>query len=244
VAYPDVASCPANLSRLVAQLPGLIYAQRGNELYVNLYLDNEATVKLDAGTVRVRQQTTYPWDGTATVYLDVDRPMTFTLKLRVPGWVGDAPFASDLYAFTPLADPRRRYGVHDVGFSEVPPSGWHEIRQVWQPGSFVIMRFPMPVRRVLAHAGVKDDAGRAAIQRGPVVYALEGVDNDGKVLDTVIPIETAFTSAFRSDLLGGVAVLTATLPAVGGAPARTITAVPYFTWANRARGEMVVWVRR
>jgi len=102
----------------------------------------------------------------------------------------------------------------------------------------------MPVRRVVANSGVKDDVGKAAIQRGPIVYALEAVDNGGKVLDVPVPMTTTFTPAFKSDVLGGVTVLTATLPATGDAPARTITAVPYFAWANRGRGEMVVWIRQ
>jgi hypothetical protein len=102
----------------------------------------------------------------------------------------------------------------------------------------------MPVRRIVANPGVKDDAGKAAIQRGPVLYVLEGVDNGGKVLDLSVPMTTTFASAFKADLLGGVTVLTATLPAVGDTPARTITAVPYFAWANRGRGEMVTWIRQ
>jgi DUF1680 family protein len=199
-------------------------------------------VKLDAGTVRVRQKTNYPWDGVATVYLDVDQPMEFALKLRVPGWAGDAPFASDLYRFAPLPQPVR-YGVHDVQFP-LPSDGWHVIRQRWTKGSFVIMRLPMPVRRVTANPGVKDDVGKAAIQRGPIVYALEAVDNGGKVLDVPVPMNTTFTPAFKPDVLGGVTVLTATIPATADAPARTIIAVPYYAWANRGRGEMVVWIKQ
>ncbi len=240
-AYFDVACCPANLARLIAQLPGLIYAQRGNELSVNLYVESEATVKLDAGTVHVRQKTNYPWDGVVSVYLDVDQPTEFTLKLRVPGWAGDAPFASDLYRFTPLPQPAM-YGVHDVQ-RPLPVDGWHVIKQRWSKGSFVVLRLPMNVRRVVANPGVKDDAGKAAIQRGPIVYALEGVDNDGKVLDVTLPLDAKFTPAARPDLLGGVTVLTTTIPATASAPARTLTAVPYFAWANRGRGEMVVWIK-
>jgi len=240
-AYFDVACCPANLSRLLAQLPGLIYAQRGNELYVNLYAESEATVKLDAGRVHARQKTNYPWDGVVTVYLDVDQPTEFTLKLRVPGWAGDAPFASDLYRFSQRAPAM--FGVQDMQ-RPLPADGWHAIKQRWSKGSFVVLRFPMPVRRVLANPAVKEDLGKAAIQRGPVLYVLEGVDNGGKVLDLSVPMSTTFTPAFNSDLLGGVMVLTATLPAAGDAPARTITAVPYFAWAKRGRGEMVTWIKQ
>jgi DUF1680 family protein len=104
----------------------------------------------------------------------------------------------------------------------------------------------MPVRRVLAHVNVKDDAGKAAIQRGPLVYALEGVDNGGKVLDASVPLDATFTPTFKSDLLGGVTSLSTTVAvtaADGTKTNRTITAIPYFAWANRGRGEMAVWIK-
>jgi DUF1680 family protein len=245
-AYPDVACCPANLARAVAQLPGLIYAQTGGDVYVNLYVESEASVKLGAGAVRVRQRTNYPWDGLATVYVDVDRPTEFTLKLRVPGWLGDAPLPSDLYRFASGTGLRNIYSVHDTPITTMPKDGWHVIHQVWQPGSFVVMRLPMPIRRVLAHANVRDDAGKAAIQRGPVVYALEGVDNGGKVLDVSVPLDATFTPVFKSDLLGGVTSLSTTVAvtaADGTKTNRSITAIPYFAWANRGRGEMAVWIK-
>ena len=103
---------------------------------------------------------------------------------------------------------------------------------------------PMPVRRVLANPGVVADAGRAAIQRGPIVYCLEGVDHGGSVLNMSLPLTAGFTPAFKADLLGGVTALVATLPAAGSAPAQTVTAIPYFAWANRGRGEMVVWIKQ
>jgi hypothetical protein len=239
VAYPDVACCPANLARLVAQLPGLIYAQKDDALYVNLYMSSEADVVIKGAKVHVKQTTNYPWDGTVAFEVTADRAVRFPMYGRVPGWIGGQVLASDLYTFASALSREATPGWHsldDVSISEAAAARGASVRST--------VDLPMPVRRVLAHLGVKDDAGRAAIQRGPVVYALEGVDNDGKVLDTVIPIDTVFSPAFRSDLLGGVIVLTATLPAAGASPARTITAVPYFAWANRGRGEMVVWVRR
>ncbi|MEI6245126.1 MAG: glycoside hydrolase family 127 protein, partial [Acidobacteriota bacterium] len=97
--------------------------------------------------------------------------------------------------------------------------------------------FAMPVRRVVANANLKEDAGKTAIMRGPIVYALEGEDNGGKVLDVTLPASAQFTAVPQKDLLGGVTTLTTK---VGE---RTITAVPYFAWANRGRGEMVVWIK-
>jgi uncharacterized protein len=248
-AYFDVACCPANLSRLVAQLPGLIYSQTDNEIYVNLYAASEADVKYKGGTVHIAQRTQYPWDGNVQFQISADRAMDVTLKLRVPGWTGPTVFASDLYKFTtPLSEPVR-FGALDKMANTTSP-GWVTVslpisaaaasRKLTVSARILI---PMPVRRVVANPGVTEDAGKAAIQRGPVLYALEAVDNGTGLLTLAVPASTTFTPAFKADLLGGVTTLSATLPAAGATPARTITAVPYFAWANRGRGEMVLWIK-
>jgi len=246
-AYFDVACCPANLSRLIAQLPGLIYSQTDNDIYVNLYAASEAIVPYKGGNVHVVQRTQYPWDGTVNFEVSADRPMNVTLKFRVPGWTGATVFASDLYRFTTPVSQAVRYGFQDR-MRETTTPGWVS----WElnisagavsnkiPGRILI---PMPVRRVVANPGVIEDAGKAAIQRGPVLYALESADNGTGLLALSVPMDTAFTPTFKNEVLGGVTTLTATLPAAGATAARTITAVPYFAWANRGRGEMVVWIK-
>lgn len=242
-AYFDVACCPANLARLMAELPGLIYATRGGELFVNLYVNGDATVKIGDATLTVRQLTNYPWDGVVRIDVFADRPVDVTLKLRSPGWLGASPVASDLYTFASPVKDVIRYTRSGLAGEAVTGGGWIDMplkiseAVVKQKAPTQIrLSIPMPVRRVLAHKGIADNVGKTAIQRGPVVYALEAVDNNGKVLDVSLPIDAAFTHAVRADMLGGVAVLTTT----NGA--RTITAVPYYAWANRGRGEMVTWV--
>ena len=249
-AYFDVACCPANLSRLLAQLPGLIYATDGNQVFVNLYLSSEADVVVKGAKVHISQVTNYPWDGTVEFKITANTPVTFSLQVRVPGWLGSSVFASDLYTYTTPASERATLSVLDNGRT-VNSTGWQALTISYSDNAvarhFVMtaaVRLPMPVRRVVANPRVNDDVAKAAIQRGPIVYALEGVDNDGNVLDLTMPLDATFTPAFKPDLLGGVTVLTATLPPTSAAPARTITAVPYFAWANRGRGEMVVWVKR
>jgi DUF1680 family protein len=249
-AYFDVACCPANLARLIAQLPGLIYATDGNQVFVNLYVSSEADVVVKGAKVHISQTTNYPWDGNISVSITADRAVEFPLKLRVPGWLGASVFGSDLYTFTKPTVERAQVGAYDYDRGADRPGWYGENIAITAAGAarqspvHARVSLPMPVRRIVANPGVKDDVGKAAIQRGPIVYALEAVDNGGKVLDVPVPMTTTFTPAFKSDVLGGVTVLTATLPATGEAPARTITAVPYFAWANRGRGEMVVWIRQ
>ena len=249
-AYFDVACCPANLARLMAQLPALIYATRGRELFVNLYVDSDATVRIDGATVRIKQTTNYPWDGTVRLDLTSDRAVDVTLKLRVPGWLDATPVASDLYAFDgAVTDPMALTapGARAASVSVAPGRRWLDVPAHLTPAATpqVTLTLPMPVRRVLANPGIADDVGKAAIQRGPLVYALEGVDNGGKILDLSIPLAAAFTVEHRADLLGGVTVLTTTVPAGSGAASpRLVTAVPYYAWANRGRGEMATWIKR
>jgi DUF1680 family protein len=251
-AYFDVACCPANLARLVAQLPGLIYSTDGHQVFVDLYVSSEADLTVNGAKVHIKQTTNYPWDGQVAFDITADRAVRFPLRVRVPGWIGGSVFSSDLYQFASPARQPATVQIFDVRASTIEP-GWvakpqdipiTEGAAARHVPVHVSVNLPMPVRRVVANPGVKDDAGKAAIQRGPVVYALEGVDNDGHVLDTTVPVEAAFAPSTRADLLGGVTVLTTTLPATTTTPARTITAIPYFAWANRGRGEMVVWVKK
>jgi DUF1680 family protein len=118
----------------------------------------------------------------------------------------------------------------------VPPGKPIEFAHTWNPRDYVTVEMPMPVRRVLANDAVGEDKGKAAIQRGPILYALEAVDNGGSLKDVTIPLDTKLTSTFRPDLLGGVQVVT------GKVGDRTITAVPYYAWNNRGKGDMAVWV--
>jgi DUF1680 family protein len=234
--YFDVACCPANLSRLMAQLPGLIYAQSADRLYVNLFVGSTASVTLAAVKTVVTQRTEYPWSGDVTVHIDPARPITAAVAVRVPSWTlaNERPGALYRYAAAIEAKP-----VIKVNGKAVPldiTDGYVDIRRHWQKGDAISIEFPMPVRRVLANDKVAEDRGMAAIQRGPIVYALEGVDNGGTLKDVSLPLDVPLSAAFRPDLLSGVEVIT------GKVGDRTITAVPYYAWNNRGKGEMAVWV--
>ena len=245
-AYFDVACCPANLARLMARLPELVYAQRDDELFVNLYAESKATVKLPKGQVQIDQTTRYPWDGKISLSLQLATPMEFTLRLRAPGWINDTPIASDLYRFTKRTDDEPITVVVAGRRAEAQiDRGWITLRRQWMSGDRVELAIPMPARRVLSHDAIKDNIGKAAIQRGPIVYSLEGVDNGGRVVDAVIPLTAPFAPVFQGELMGGVMVLRADLreAALPMAATRIYTAIPYFAWANRGRGEMVVWIR-
>lgn len=240
--YFDVACCPANLSRFMEQIPGLIYAQRDADLFVNLFIGSTASVQLGATSVRVAQTTEYPWDGSVTIHVDPRNPVDATLAVRIPGWSLGQAMPTDLYRFADAGNvaaglsrtPSPTISVNGRPQPLTIDKGFARIRRRWRRGDVVTLDLPMPIHRVLAHAGVADDRNRAAIQRGPIVYCLEAVDNPavGHLNDVVVPLDAPLTHAFRRDMLGGVDVITGD----------RLVAVPYFAWNNRGKGEMAVWV--
>ena len=235
-----MACCPANLARLLAHLPGFVYAQRGDELFVNLFVASEAEVELDSGKVRVVQETSYPWDGRILITLSPATPVELTVHLRIPGWARGEAVPSDLYRFgdSGKASPELKMNGEVVALSL--EAGFASARRVFEDGDRLELTLPMPVRRVEAHSAVEGNRGKLALQRGPLVYAAEAVDNGGRVLDLVLPKEVELEVTFREDLLGGVAAITGT--ARRGGNEVPFLAIPYFTWANRGPGEMVVWI--
>ena len=233
--YFDVACCPANLARLMGQLPGLIYAQRDGEVFVNLFIGSDATFDTTGTRLHLAQATDYPWQGRVTLHVDPVRPARFALALRVPGWARGEAVPSQLYRFANAGrtgddDVTLTVNGHAVPIATV--KGYARIEREWRKGDVVQLNLPMRVRRVFANDAVAEDRGKAAIQRGPVVYCLEGVDNGGHVLQTSLPLDETLTAAFRPDLLGGVDVIRG----------KAVTAVPYYAWNNRGKGEMAVWI--
>lgn len=234
-AYFDVACCPANLSRLMAQLPGLIYAQRESTLYVGLFAASEADVRIAGVPMKVTQRTGYPWTGEVAIALAPERPIDLTLAIRIPGWARNEPVHTDLYRFADVSAERVALSVNRRPVPLTVQDGFATIRRRWRKGDVVDLTLPMPVRRVLANDAVADDRGRAAIQRGPIVYCVESADN-GPLGTLRLSLDAQFAHTFAPDLLNGVEAITSTVDG------RTITAVPYYAWNNRGRGEMAVWV--
>ena len=235
-----MACCPANLARLLAHLPGFVYAQRGDELFVNLFVASEAEVELDAGRVRVEQETGYPWDGRILLTFSPARPVELTVHLRIPGWARGQPVPSELYRFAdnPSASPDLKLNGELVPLSL--ESGFASVRRIFEDGDRLELNLPMPVRRVEAHDSVAGNRGRLALQRGPLVYAAEAVDHGGRVVDLVLPRKAELEATLRENLLGGVVAIAGTARRDGNEV--PFLAIPYFSWANRGPGEMVVWI--
>jgi hypothetical protein len=246
-----VACCPGNITRFMASVPGYVYAERDDALWVNLFVANTADIKLDNGrTVHVNEETRYPWDGAVKMTVTPDQTAALTIHLRIPGWARNEPVSSDLYRF---ADTNTAPVVLKVNGSAIPvklDKGYVNLTRTWKKGDTIELALPMPVRRVLANDHVAADRGRVAIERGPIVYAAEWVDNaDGKVRNLMLPANAQFTAEYRPAMLKGVEVVTGKAIALsyneGGQVVKhqqDLTMIPYYAWANRGRGQMAVWL--
>ena len=247
------ACCPPNTLRMIASLGGYVAAVKGDTLYVNLYSPGEIRTELAGGEVRLRQTTDYPWEGRIRLDLEMAAPRDFTLALRLPGWALGKPLPTDLYHY--LDDQPSGYSVSIQGkpVRAVEDLGYLRLTRRWNPGDRIELDFPMPVRRVLGNERIAATRGQVALERGPVVYCLEGVDNDGRVFDFFLPDDAPVTARRREDLFGGVVALHT--PAAQrvrrgeGADERIteaaeMTAIPYALWNNRGLAPMAVWIAR
>jgi uncharacterized protein len=245
------ACCPVNVVRFIPSIAGYAYAARGNRLYVNLFIAGSARADLNGRTVEVVQDTKYPWDGNVRITVNPQTPGPFTVMLRIPGWAQGRPVPGDLYSYLGPDAAASVVKVNGKPFSQSLDKGYLEISNDWKKGDVIEAAFPMIPRRAIANEAVKDDIGRVAVERGPLVYCAEGVDNDGRVLNFLLPDDAALKDAFVADLLGGVTVLRARgarvlsdLDGKRSAEPADITLVPYYAWCHRGAGPMTVWMAR
>lgn len=246
------ACCPPNILRTIASLGGYVAAVQDDKLFVNLYAQGEATASVGGVRVKLEQTTSYPWEGTVNFRVQPERPAEFTLCLRIPGWVQGKPLPSDLYSYDDPAPAKWSLRVNGKELSAQPQDGFARISRQWKSGDTVTLDLSMPVRRVAGNPQIAATRGLVALERGPVVYAFEGVDNEGSVFETVLPRGAQVKPEPRKDFLGGVTVLDitgaekASRQQDGKATARPVrlTAIPYAVWANRGLTPMTVWVAR
>jgi len=239
------ACCPPNIARLIASLGQYIYSYRSNdrEWYVHLYVGGQAEQTIGDRSVRLTQQTNYPWDGHIQIKVETEGAAEFTIALRVPGWCKGAVL---------------KVNGEGVDVSSHLHKGYVKLSRTWVNGDEIEMELPMVVEKVRSHPKVRANAGRLALQRGPIVYCLEEADNGDNLPDIRIADASEFEASFEDGLLEGVVVLRGEakrvkLPDHGeeqlylAAPCEfaevPVTAVPYYAWANREPGEMLVWLQ-
>nr|GFB95392.1 hypothetical protein [Tanacetum cinerariifolium] len=210
---------------------------------------NTANLTVNKKPVQLVQQNNYPWDGGLKFVVNPAASADFNLLVRVPGWARGEAMPSNLYTFATPVKNEVVIKINGKPTAYTLRNGYAVLPRKWRKGDVVEMTLPMDVRRVVANPNVKDDLGKVALQRGPIMYCAEWPDNQGKATNFVVPPTATFTAAYRPELLNGVTTLTATVPAVQVDAAansiqtvpQTLTAIPYYAWANRGKGEMTVW---
>ncbi|MEO6314663.1 MAG: glycoside hydrolase family 127 protein [Chitinophagaceae bacterium] len=243
----ECSCCPTNMARLLPAVPGYMYAQKDDNLYVNLFISGTADLNIGKTPVQVLQQNNYPWDGALAFTMNPKKSVLFNLMVRIPGWAQDAVVPSDLYHFQNKAGTKPVIKVNGLAVDYTIKDGYAVIARTWKKNDLVNVDLPMDVRRIASSNNLKDDIGKVALQRGPLVYCAEWPDNNGKTSNIVMPEGTTFTSEFMPALLNGVTVLKAEVPVVlvsNGLVSmvkQPFTAIPYYSWANRGKGEMMVW---
>jgi DUF1680 family protein len=244
--------CPPNVARLLASLGDYTYAQDQDGIYVNLFIAGGARISMKGQQILLAQETDYPWDGRIKIQVQPERPSTFTLFLRIPGWCRNEPMPGGLYRYMTPQAPAVGLRINGQESLVDLDRGFARLNRRWQAGDVVELDLPMPVRRVLADERVIDNRGMVALERGPLVYCAEGRDNDGHVMNLLIPDPTDLSAEYRADLLGGVCVITGKVLRLERGPDQDsvlrgeheLVAVPYYSWANRGENRMSVWLAR
>ena len=229
----DCSCCPTNVVRLLPSLPGYTYAHQDDRLFVNLYIGGNATIPL-AREVKLTQETSYPWSGAVKLTIDPSEPTEFALHLRIPGWARNEPVPSDLYRYLDRPDAPVTLRVNGEPVAVESNQGFAVVRRNWRSGDTVELDLPLPVRRVMSHENIEDNRGRVAVERGPLVYCAEGIDNGGAALDLTLPDDAPLVVERDEGLLGGMTKICS-----GG-----VTLIPYYAWSHRGAGEMNVWLAR
>ncbi|WP_301921811.1 glycoside hydrolase family 127 protein [Ferruginibacter sp.] len=243
----ECSCCPTNLARLIPSIPGYMYAVNEDNLYINLFINSSADLSVRNKPVQVIQQNNYPWDGNLIFTINPKAAAVFNLLVRIPGWAQNKAIPSTLYQFQNASAVKPMIKVNGTVVDYTIVNGYATINRTWKKNDKVEVDLPMEVRRVVANEKLKEDIGKVALQRGPLMYCAEWKDNNGKASNIILPDNALFTTEFKPELLNGVTVLKSEVPAViiNGNDISTVKqsfiAIPYYSWANRGKGEMMVW---
>jgi len=232
-----------------------MYAVKDRNLYVNLFAGNTATIQVAGKNVMLEQQTNYPWDGDITLKIQKNQAKQFNMMIRIPEWVNEKPVPSDLYSYNDQVKGGYSVLVNGQKVDGQLQNGYLSISRKWKKGDVVTIHFDMPVRMVKANSKVKNDDGRTAVERGPLVYCAEGADNTSfNIFQFLMPRKPQFTVADKQ--INGLRNVNFSVKAIevsgqtidtndkGEAVVKPVklTMIPYYAWNHRGVGLMEVWM--
>jgi DUF1680 family protein len=232
--------CPPNIARLLVSIQSYMYAVADDEIAVHLYGESKAKFECAGANVELVQNTNYPWQGAIGFDISVDKPARFTVSLRIPEWADGAAL---------------KVNGETVELGKVMIDGYARIERDWSTGDHIDLDLPLEARALWANPEVRQDAGRKALMRGPLVYCVETTDNGAGLNGIELGDLGTSTESTIAELNGAVALdlvvmrdaadwgsdLYRTAPPQ--AKPATARFVPYHLWDNRTPGEMLVWIR-
>lgn len=218
-AWYGCACCPSQISRFLPSIGNYIYGTSKEAIWVNLYIGNSTEIQAGKNHITLKQETDYPWNGKVKLTVSSTTPLNKEIRLRIPGWC-------------------KQYTLAVNGQQQMAPveKGYAVVQKEWKDGDEISLHLEMPVEIVEADSRVKQNTGKRAIQRGPLVYCMEETDNTKDFDKLAITPQTAFNCNFETSLLNGVEIIQAT----NGD--KTISLIPYYAWDNREAGKMKVWI--
>jgi len=254
------ACCPSNLCRFIPSMPGYIYGVRDNNLYVNLFAANTATIAVGGKKVTLEQSTQYPWEGDIAIKVLQNKAKAFNMMVRIPGWAQNQVVPSDLYSFSDDILAGYEVTVNGQTVKGELQNGYLVINRNWKKGDVVRVHLDMPVRTVVANHRVSDDRGRIAVERGPLVYCAEWADNAGinphhlllarQPQFDVQPAYSIQNTEGNGNSFNVAAIKANAQEAAVDADGRLVskdvkvTLIPYYAWNHRGAGKMDVWLAR
>jgi DUF1680 family protein len=239
----DCSCCPVNVVRIIASVPGYIYATRDEDVYVNLFIGNRAEIDVNGRQLEIQQKTNYPWDGRVEIAINNPEAVPAQFNIRVPGWLRNEVLPGDLYRYTDNMELGVKLTVNGEDEKVNITDGYiRPLKQEWKQGDKIEVVFDMAVRTVESHENVAANQGKMALERGPIVFCAEAADNPDGVLDLNIEESGSFEYTFDEQLLNGVGKIMGKAETDAGTT--SFTAIPYYAWAHRQIGEMAVWLNK
>lgn len=228
----DCSCCPTNLIRFIPSIPGLIYSTTKDVLYVNLYASNTANIALENNNLEISQKTNYPWDGKVSISVSPKKEIPFTLKFRIPSWARNQVLPGDLYHYKTISAAKTTLSINGKPLACKEDNGYIVITRKWKKGEIILLNFPMEVKEVVTNEKVEGNKGKVSLEYGPIVYAIEEIDNPMAFDKITIDANDTFKVVKEPTLLEGVNTI----------QTKNFKAIPYYSWSNRGVGKMKVWI--
>ncbi len=236
--------CPTNIVRFIPQIPSYIYALEDECIFVNLFIGSIASIELQETEVSLIQETNYPWGGDVKITVSLTQKKEFVIAIRIPGWAQNKPVPSDLYHYLTPNNKEINLKINNELIEFQIENGFAKIQRIWKDNDTIELNFPMPIRRVLSNPKVKENYDKVAIERGPIVYCIESVDNEVEsIFNIKLNDNVLLEEKYQSDLLNGIVTITRSIPN-NDKNLEKIHLIPYYAWANRGKSQMVVWIQR